>query len=83
MAAPDRAGAEAVAPTMADQKPPNLLFITADQLRHDCLGCAGHELVRSAAIDSLAARGVRFGASRPRCQFSLGAPPSVPPQLAA
>ena len=39
---------------------PNLLFITADQLRHDSLGCYGHPLVQSPNLDALAARGVCF-----------------------
>ena len=39
---------------------PNILFITIDQLRADCLGAAGHPLVSTPALDSLAAGGVRF-----------------------
>ncbi|MBN33887.1 MAG: phosphonate monoester hydrolase [Rhodospirillaceae bacterium] len=39
---------------------PNILFIMADQLRADCLGCAGHPHLKTPAIDALAARGVRF-----------------------
>src|SRR5689334_2809485 len=39
---------------------PNILYLMADQHRHDYLGCAGAEFVRTPHIDSLAARGVRF-----------------------
>jgi hypothetical protein len=39
---------------------PNILLITADQWRGDCLGAAGHPLLRTPAIDSLAAAGVCF-----------------------
>ena len=35
---------------------PNLLFIFTDQQRADCLGCAGHPVVRTPHIDALAAR---------------------------
>lgn len=38
----------------------NILFIMADQLRWDHLGCAGHPHLKTPAIDALAARGVRF-----------------------
>jgi arylsulfatase A-like enzyme len=38
----------------------NLLFITADQWRGDCLGAAGHPVVRTPNLDRLAADGVRF-----------------------
>ncbi|GAA4349285.1 alkaline phosphatase family protein [Variovorax defluvii] len=38
----------------------NVLFIMADQLRWDYLGCAGHPRLRTPNIDALAARGVRF-----------------------
>jgi arylsulfatase A-like enzyme len=38
----------------------NVLFITADQWRGDCLGAAGHTVVRTPNLDRLAADGVRF-----------------------
>jgi arylsulfatase A-like enzyme len=38
----------------------NVLFIMADQLRWDHLGCAGHPFVKTPNIDALAQRGVRF-----------------------
>lgn len=39
---------------------PNILFIMADQLRWDYLGCYGHPSIATPNIDRLAARGVRF-----------------------
>ncbi|WP_045680559.1 alkaline phosphatase family protein [Martelella endophytica] len=39
---------------------PNILLITADQWRGDCLGLAGHPTVRTQHIDALAAEGVAF-----------------------
>lgn len=39
---------------------PNLVFILTDDQRNDTLGCAGHPIVKTPVIDSLAARGVRF-----------------------
>ena len=41
-------------------KPPNVLWIMADQLRFDYLGCYGHPHLHTPNIDALAARGVRF-----------------------
>ncbi|MEJ1161544.1 alkaline phosphatase family protein [Prosthecomicrobium sp. N25] len=38
----------------------NVLFITADQWRADCLGAAGHPVVRTPNLDRIAAEGVRF-----------------------
>ena len=38
----------------------NVLFIMADQLRRDHLGCYGHPYLRTPHIDALARRGVRF-----------------------
>jgi arylsulfatase A-like enzyme len=44
---------------MSDKRP-NFLFIITDQHRADYLGCAGHPIVKTPHIDSIAARGVRF-----------------------
>lgn len=41
-------------------KRPNFLFLITDQHRADYLGCAGHSIVRTPNIDSIAARGTRF-----------------------
>ena len=38
----------------------NVLFITLDQFRADCLGAAGHPLVQTPALDELAGNGVRL-----------------------
>ena len=38
----------------------NVLFITVDQWRGDCLSAAGHPVVQTPNLDRLAARGVRF-----------------------
>ena len=38
----------------------NVLFIMADQLRWDHLGCAGHPYLKTPHLDALARRGVRF-----------------------
>lgn len=40
--------------------PPNILFITCDQLRKDALGCYNNPIIRTPNIDRLAERGVRF-----------------------
>jgi arylsulfatase A-like enzyme len=50
---------------------PNFLFFITDQLRADHLGCYGNRIIRTPAIDSLAARGVafdRFYVASPVCQ---------------
>ena len=39
---------------------PNIIFIFADQHRHDALGCAGNALIDTPNIDRLADRGVRY-----------------------
>ena len=39
---------------------PNILLIQPDQQRYDCLGRAGHPLVKTPAIDRLASEGVWF-----------------------
>ena len=39
---------------------PNILFIIADQHRHDYLGCAGADFARTPNLDAIGARGIRF-----------------------
>ena len=39
---------------------PNLLLITTDQQRGDCLSCDGHPVVETPYLDALASRGARF-----------------------
>ncbi len=47
----------------------NILLITLDQFRGDCLSCAGHPLVRTPHLDRLAAEGARLAR-----HFSQAAP---------
>ena len=57
-------------------KRPNILFFMTDQHRADWLGCAGHPVVRTPNIDSLAARGTRFSnfyVTSPVCMPNRGA----------
>ncbi|MCP5028809.1 MAG: sulfatase-like hydrolase/transferase, partial [Actinomycetia bacterium] len=52
-------------------RPPNILFLYADQHRADVLGCAGNELVVTPTLDRLAATGLRCTAAwteSPVCQ---------------
>ncbi len=39
---------------------PNILFLLVDDQRNDTLGCAGHPIIKTPQIDSLAAEGMRF-----------------------
>src|SRR3954463_6267683 len=48
------------AATSAADRRPNILFLVADEFRHDCLGAAGHPIVRTPHLDALARQGVRF-----------------------
>jgi len=50
-------------PLVADElesNKPNILFLLIDDQRNDTLGCAGHPIIKTPVIDSLAAEGVRF-----------------------
>lgn len=55
----------AAAPALArtgnsGRKPPNIVYIMADDMGHADLGCYGSRHIRTPAIDGLAQRGVRF-----------------------
>lgn len=52
--------------------PLNVLLIMSDQHHKRILGCAGDPLVRTPALDGLAARGVRFGNAS--CTYPLCVP---------
>ncbi|MFA7160479.1 MAG: sulfatase-like hydrolase/transferase [Kiritimatiellia bacterium] len=39
---------------------PNILMIMADQMRWDCLGCAGNHVIQTPNLDALAKRGTLF-----------------------
>ncbi|MEO5722982.1 MAG: sulfatase-like hydrolase/transferase, partial [Ilumatobacteraceae bacterium] len=54
---------------MTDPNRPNVLFITLDQFRGDCLSSAGHPVVRTPNLDRLAAAGVSL-----RRHYSQAAP---------
>lgn len=58
---------------MAAMQQPNLILITADQLRGDCLGINGHPDLRTHFLDHLAARGVNFRQARTSCPVCIPA----------
>ena len=52
---------------------PHVLIVMLDQLRADSLGCAGHPVITTPAIDAMAAQGLRFTGAHtvsPVCQPS-------------
>lgn len=54
------AGGPLQAEEAAAERPPNILFILADDQRNDELACAGEPFLRTPNIDRLAEQGVRF-----------------------
>ena len=64
---------------------PNILFIMDDQHRHDYLGAAGAEFLRTPHLDRLAAAGVRFThctTNAPICAPArIGCPWALPPTI--
>ncbi len=61
------------APGLDADRPPNIVFIIADDLRFDLLGCNGHPHARTPNLDRLAREGVnftRFCATTPLCSPS-------------
>ncbi|MFC1737211.1 sulfatase [Candidatus Hydrogenedentota bacterium] len=61
---------------MNDKSKPNILFIMADQYRHDYLGSAGAAFLRTPNLDKLAERGVRMS------HCITNAPVCVPARIA-
>ncbi|MCC6492942.1 MAG: arylsulfatase [Pirellulales bacterium] len=57
---------------LAADRPPNFVFILADDLGVGELGCYGQQIIRTPQIDRLAAGGMRF------TQFYAGAPVCAP-----
>ena len=54
------AGACSTSRVEEKQQPPNIIFILADDLGYNELGCYGQEIIRTPNIDALAAEGMRF-----------------------
>src|SRR4249920_3288413 len=50
------------APTRAAERPPNVVFIIADDLGYGDLGCYGQKKIRTPNIDRLASEGMRLTA---------------------
>ncbi len=50
----------ALAPVVSRAASPNILFFLSDDQRADFMGCAGHPILKTPTMDSLAAGGVRF-----------------------
>jgi arylsulfatase len=47
-------------PVVAAERPPNIVFIIADDLGHAELGCYGQKLIKTPNVDALAAGGMKF-----------------------
>ena len=64
------AGSAAFHAGRAADTPPNVLFVTVDQMRGDCIGTVGHPNVRTPNLDRMAREGMLFRngfASGPVC----------------
>jgi arylsulfatase len=62
--------AAATPPARAAAERPHLLFLMADQMRADCLGAAGHPVVKTPNLDRIAREGALFRhaySSTPTC----------------
>ena len=56
----------------ADEKKPNIIFIIADDLGYNDLGCYGQKIIETPNVDALAANGIRF------TNYYSGSPVSAP-----
>ena len=52
------AGAAAVETSLLSR--PNILFLMADQMRSDAMGCSGNKVAKTPSLDRLASQGARF-----------------------
>ena len=57
---------------MPDDRP-NILLITTDQQRGDCLGIEGHPVLQTPYLDWVAASGVRFNHAYSACPVCVPA----------
>jgi arylsulfatase A-like enzyme len=71
---PAAAGTDA-ALLSSSQSKPNIVLILTDQQSADAMSCAGHPHLRTPALDSLAAQGLRF--DKAYCAFPLCVPSRV------
>ena len=55
-------GASALAAAQTPSRP-NILWLMADEFRHDAIHCAGHPLVSTPNLDRIAHEGVRFAST--------------------
>ncbi len=49
-----------LSPALAEERPPNIIFIMADDMGYGDLGCYGQKLIETPNIDRLASEGIRF-----------------------
>ena len=57
----------------SSNRKPNVLFVMADQYRHDYIGAAGADFVRTPNLDALAARGTLFTQCTTNCPVCVPA----------
>jgi len=58
--------------SFAENRPPNIIYILADDLGYNDLGCYGQKLIQTPEIDAMAKEGIRF------TQHYTGAPVCAP-----
>src|ERR1700686_4223333 len=61
------------------KKPPNIVFLLADDLRWNVLGCTGDKLAKPPNLDALAKRGVKFRNPFVPTSTAPVSRPSIPP----
>ena len=64
-----------------EQKRKNIVLLMTDQLRGDCMGCAGHPDVKTPYLDTLASKGVRFENAYSACPSCVPARAALHPGL--